>query len=229
MSPKFVKIILFGLAAVVFLLVSVLYGLKYLAQKPPEFYAVIIENESVTSSAQVHEKAESLVQDFMQLRNDLANDPEWAFRLTEETVNAWLAENPLQSRFPEVPPELSDLRLKFEMERIRIAFRWRGKPLESVVSIAIKPEVLASNEIQIGFEQIQAGALPVGISRFQQIIEDAINQNGKVAEWVDSKEIPTLKLKISPRLEKRLIVIEKTTVIDKEIRLSGKSKKIPKS
>lgn len=174
MSPKLVKIIIIGLSCFVCLLVGTLYGLKYLAQKPPEFYSQIISTEESTPSAQVHEKAQSLEQDLIQLRNDLANDPEWSIRLTDNAINAWLAENSLQSLSAEIPPEVSDLRVKFELERVRIAFQWRGRPLQSVVSITLRPELTGSNEIQIGIAEIQAGVLPIGLSRLKEIIEDAI-------------------------------------------------------
>lgn len=228
MSPKLLKIILVGLSAVVCVLVSTLYGLKYLAQKPPEFYSQIITTEESTPSAQVHEKAQSLEQDFMQLRNDLANDPEWSLRLTDNSINAWLAENSLQSLSAEIPPEVSDLRVKFELERVRIAFRWRGRPLQSVVSITLRPELTGTNEIQIGIAEIQAGVLPIGLSRLKEVIEDAIPTDGQKVQWVESESVPTLKLKISPKLEKRLIELEKATILDNEIRLSGKSRKATK-
>ncbi|MFM7593936.1 MAG: hypothetical protein ACKO85_19285 [Isosphaeraceae bacterium] len=225
MGRMLVKIIVIGLSAVVCLLFFTLYGLKYLAQKPPEFYTQIISVEETTPSAQVHEQAQSLEKDFMQLRNDLTNDPEWSIRLTDDTINAWLAENSLQSLSAEIPPEVSDLRIKFELERIRIAFRWRGRPVQSVVSITLRPEILATNEIQIGIESIQAGVLPIGLSRLKEVIEDAIPTDGEQVQWVQSASVPTLKLKISPKLEKRLIELEKATILDNEIRLSGKSRK----
>ena len=228
MSPKLVKIIIIGLSAVVCLLVGTLYGLKYLAQKPPEFYSQIITTEEFTPSAQVHEKAQSLEKDFIQLRNDLANDPEWSLRLTDNAINAWLAENTLQSLSGEIPPEVSDLRVKFELERILIAFRWRGRPLQSVVSIMLRPELTGTNEIQIGIAEIQAGVLPIGISRLKEVIQDAIKLDDQQVQWVESESIPTLKIKISPKLEKRLIELEKATILDNEIRLSGKSRKATK-
>lgn len=228
MSPKLVKIIIIGLSCFVCLLVGTLYGLKYLAQKPPEFYSQIISTEESTPSAQVHEKAQSLEQDLIQLRNDLANDPEWAIRLTDNAINAWLAENSLQSLSAEIPPEVSDLRVKFELERVRIAFRWRGRPLQSVVSITLRPELTGSNEIQIGIAEIQAGVLPIGLSRLKEIIEDAIPTDGQQVQWVESESVPTLKLKISPKYKERLVELEKATILDNEIRLSGKSRKVTK-
>lgn len=228
MSPKLVKIIIIGLSCFACLLVGTLYGLKYLAQKPPEFYSQIISTEESTPSAQVHEKAQSLEQDLIQLRNDLANDPEWAIRLTDNAINAWLAENSLQSLSAEIPPEVSDLRVKFELERVRIAFRWRGRPLQSVVSITLRPELTGSNEIQIGIAEIQAGVLPIGLSRLKEIIEDAIPTDGQQVQWVESESVPTLKLKISPKYKERLVELEKATILDNEIRLSGKSRKVTK-
>jgi hypothetical protein len=228
MSPKLVKIIIIGLSCFVCLLVGTLYGLKYLAQKPPEFYSQIISTEESTPSAQVHEKAQSLEQDLIQLRNDLANDPEWSIRLTDNAINAWLAENSLQSLSAEIPPEVSDLRVKFELERVRIAFQWRGRPLQSVVSITLRPELTGSNEIQIGIAEIQAGVLPIGLSRLKEIIEDAIPTDGQQVQWVESESVPTLKLKISPKYKERLVELEKATILDNEIRLSGKSRKVTK-
>lgn len=223
MSPKNVRRILFGLSALACVSLFLLFGLKYLIQQPPEFYSTMLREESQTDSKSIQERSESLIEDTIQLRNDLANDPEWSFRMTESSANSWLIEHGLTSLVNDFPSEISNLRIHFEMETIQIAFQWDGKPLQSVVSLAIRPECVSPNVMEIGIVDVRAGVLPVAWRRFQEIILSSVRSSGLDAEWKNVDSIPTLKIQVNPKLENRDIAIEKITTIDKEIRISGKS------
>lgn len=225
MSPKAVRVILVGLAILCSTIICVFMGLKYLAQKPPAFYSEMIQLESLLNSATIHDNSERLVENVIQLRNDVANDPEWLARFTEDELNAWLIENGTAAITSEIPAELSDLRIHFEVERIRVAFQWQGKPINSVISLELIVNCVGDNQFEIGVADARFGVLPVPWTRFQDEIQKSFNDQGLKAEWKVVESIPTLCFKIDPNIENRKIVIEKLTILDHEIRLNGKSVK----
>ena len=163
------KLVMAGFVIVGLVVIGLLV-LKQMAQAPPGYYAEIIKAEKSIDEKSRHEQAEVLVGDVVQVRNDIANDPEWTFRLTDKSINAWLAEHPLNDLLADLPEEVRDPRIRFETERLKLAFRWQGKPLESVVSVALKPEFISTNELQITIQNVQAGLLPVSWTRFQNEI-----------------------------------------------------------
>ena len=227
MQNKLVQRLMIGGFVLVGLILIGLLGLKQLAQAPPAYYADIIKAESTVDTKTRHEQAEVLVGDVVQLRNDLANEPEWTMRVTDAVLNAWLGEHELNEMVGEMPAEVSEPRIRFETEKMKLAFRWAGRPLESVISLSIKPSCIATNEIQIVIDKVQAGLLPVSWTRFQGEITEAIEQNGQKVEWKTVDGQPALVLKIAPRMDSRAIEIQKITVLDGEIRVSGKSQKKP--
>lgn len=223
MQNKLVQRLMIGGFVLVGLVLIGLLGLKQLAKSPPSYYAEIIRAEETIDTRKRHEQAEVLVGDLVQLRNDLANEPEWTLRVTDTVLNAWLGEHQLNEIVQDMPAEVSEPRIKLEMETIKLAFRWAGEPLESVISLSIKPSCISTNQIQILIDKVQAGLLPVSWSRFQDGITDAIGQNGQKVEWKTVDGQPALVLKISPSMDSRAIEIEKITVLDGEIRVTGKS------
>lgn len=225
MENKMIRRLVVGGFVVVGLAITGLLVLKQAAQTSPAYYADIIKSESTVDTKQRHDQAETLVGDLVQLRNDVANDPEWTFRLTDHAVNAWLAEHQLAELVQPMPPEIAEPRVRFEAECMKIAFRWNGKPLESVISATIRPSLISTNELQVVIENVQAGLLPVSWSRFQSEIAEALSDHGQSASWKTVDGSPALVLKISPKMQSKSIEIEKITVLEGEVRLTGQTER----
>lgn len=225
MENKMIRRLVFGVFVIVGLAIIGLLGLKQAAQTSPAYYSEIIKAEATVDTKQRHDQAETLVGDMVQLRNDLANDPEWTFRLTDLAVNAWLGEHQLAELVQPMPQEIAEPRVRFETERLKIAFRWNGKPLESVISATICPSMISTNELQIVIEQVQAGLLPVSWSRFQSEIATALSDHGQQATWKTVDGSPALVLKISPVMQSKLIAIDKITLLEGELRLTGQTER----
>jgi hypothetical protein len=216
------KLVMAGFVLVGLVVIGLLV-LKQVAQAPPSYYAEIIKAETSLDEKTRHEQAEVLVGDVVQVRNDIANDPEWTFRLTDKSINAWLMEHPLNDLLADLPEEVRNPRIRFETETLKLAFRWQGKPLESVVSVTLKPEFISTNELQITIQNVQAGLLPISWTRFQNEIQDALNSQGLQAQWKTAGQETVLTLKIEPVMQSRQIEVEKLTVLDGELRITGRS------
>lgn len=215
----------FIVAGIVFVavLLTITFGVLRMASSPPDYYSEIIAAEAGTDLQLRHERAKELVGDVVQMRNDIANDPEWTIRLTDDSVNAWLAENSLAELIEDFPAEMSQPRIRFAAERLNLAFRWDGPPIAAVISMSLRPECAEANELRIGVDNLQVGMLPFFGQRFQQEVVDALSNAGIDARWETKDELPTLCLKITPTLQSRSVELQRITVLDGEIRINGRS------
>lgn len=215
------------LSLVVFVLIGIgivsSFGLIRLASSPPDYYAKIIAEESSIDIEERHERAKELVGDVVQMRNDIANDPEWTLRFTDESVNAWLAENSLSELIEDFPATLTQPRFKFEAERLMLAFRWDGPPAAAVISVVLKPKCASSNELRISVQEVRAGVLPIFGKRIQDEIAARLSDFGQNAKWIMEDDLPTLCVTVRPSLQSKSVELERITVLDGEIRISGKS------
>ncbi|MBI1322986.1 hypothetical protein GC170_07345 [bacterium] len=216
------KFVVAGLVLVGVLL-TLTFGVLRMASSPPDYYSEIIAAEAETDEELRHEQAKELVGDVVQMRNDIANDPEWTIRLTDKAVNAWLAENSLTELIEDFPAQLSQPRIQFAAERLNLAFRWDGPPAAAVISMSLRPECAEPNELRIGVDNLRVGMLPLYGQRFQQDLVDALKNAGIDARWEVKDDLPTLCLKITPTLQSRSVELQRITVLDGEIRMNGRS------
>lgn len=217
------KIAVAGLVLVAILIASS-FGVMKMAKSPPDYYSAIIAAEAESDLTQRHEQAKELVGDVVQIRNDIANDPEWTIRLTDKAINAWLAENSLTELIEDFPKEVSQPRLKFSAERLDVAFRWDGPPIAAVISIRLKPDCSETNELRIGVENLSVGMLPLSGKRFQQDVVDHLKSAGIKSRWIVQDDLPTLCLTLDPKLQSRNVELQRITVLDGEIRINGRSR-----
>ena len=97
----------------------------YLAgQQTPSFYTAAIED---SSPSEVRQKAvEQLVRETTRMAEEIQHAPVWSAEFTDTQVNAWLIDE-LPHSFPQaIPPEVRDPRIKFELNRILVGFRYNG-------------------------------------------------------------------------------------------------------
>jgi hypothetical protein len=114
-------------------LIVALLGLipRALRYEPP-FYRAALATPPETRRLQ----SERFLATLLDLRNDMANEPVWETRWTEDQVNSWLAEHlELDSEGILALPHDASVwqpRLGFERDRARLAFRGRLLGLETV-------------------------------------------------------------------------------------------------
>ena len=205
-------------------LLTLTFGVLRMATSPPDYYSEIIAAEAETDVEKRHEQAKELVGDVVQMRNDIANDPEWTIRLTDKAINAWLAENSLADLIEDFPADLTQPRIQFGAERLNLAFRWNGPPVAAVISVSLRPECAEPNQLRIGVENLRVGMLPLYGQRFQQEVVDALKNAGIDARWEVKDELPTLCLSIAPTLQSRSVELQRIVVLDGEIRINGRSR-----
>ncbi len=84
-------------------------------------------------------QAKKFVAQSLQLRNDICNEPTWEAVFSDQEVNAWLAEDLVTHFLDQLPPEIHEPRLLFELDRVTLAFQLRQRGVESVITVVARP------------------------------------------------------------------------------------------
>src|SRR5262249_7815423 len=86
-------------------------------------------------------RAKKFVAQSIQLRNDICNEPSWEAVFTDQEVNAWLAEDLVTEFADQLPPEVHEPRVMFELDRVTLAFELDQGPVSSVIWVVARPRV----------------------------------------------------------------------------------------
>src|SRR3954451_7325253 len=140
----------------------------------PRFYQAMVQ----VPRAQQEVKAKRFVAQSLQLRNDICNEPTWMAVFTDQEVNAWLAEDLVTEFADQLPPEVHEPRVMFELDRVTLAFELDQEPVSSVIWVVARPRVAAPNVLELTLEKIRAGMLPVPAEKVIDRIVEHVRSHG---------------------------------------------------
>jgi hypothetical protein len=173
--------------------------------------------------AQREVKAKHFVAQSLQLRNDIVNEPTWEAVFSDQEVNAWLAEDLVTHFADQLPPEVHNPRLLFELNRVVLAFQLEKGGLQSVITVVARPRVPAENTVELTLEKIRAGILPVPADNvLDQIIEHA-RRRGVDVQWQRRDGYPVVVMRYTPNLAREDVQLEEVEIRSGQIRLAGRS------
>src|SRR5271166_725348 len=168
-------------------------------------------------------KAKHFVAQSLQLRNDICNEPSWEAVFSDQEVNAWLAEDLVTHFADQLPPEIHDPRVLFEMNRVILAFQLRQRGIQSVITVVARPRVPEGNTVELTLEKIRAGILPVPADNFLDRIVDYARYHGVDVEWSRKDGYPVVVIRYTPNLEREDVQLEQVQICSGQIRLAGRS------
>jgi hypothetical protein len=187
----------------------------------PRFYRAIVH----VPREQREQKAKHFSAQSLQLYNDIRNEPTWEAIFTDQEVNAWLAEDLVTEFADQLPPEVHEPRILFELDRVTLAFELDQGPVKSVVWVVARPRVRQPNVLELTLEKIRAGVLPVPADRvIDRIIEYAGEHDIKI-ERQDVDNVPVVTVRYTPHSEREDVLLEQVQIRDGQIRLAGRSKR----
>src|SRR5206468_3695095 len=111
----------------------------------PDFY----RRTSAIAPERRHAEAKDFVARSLQLRNDIVNEPLWEAVFTDEQVNSWLAEDLVEHFADQIPQNVHDPRVLFELDRVNFGFGLDQGPVRSIVSVAAKIRVTGEHELSL--------------------------------------------------------------------------------
>jgi hypothetical protein len=168
-------------------------------------------------------KAKRFVEQSLQLRNDIVNEAEWEAVFSDQEVNAWLAEDLVQHFADQLPPEVHDPRVLFEMNRVVLAFQLEKSGVQSVITVVARPRVPEGNTVELTLEKIRAGILPVPADNVLNRIIDHARQRGIDIQWQKRDGYPVVVMRYTPNLSRDDVQLEQLEIRGGQIRLAGRS------
>src|SRR4051794_2126564 len=144
------------------LLVATVPGLVWISlTHQPGFYRAVVRLPREQRAV----KAKRFMAQSLQLRNDICNEPSWEAIFTDQEVNAWLAEDLVTHFADQLPPEVHEPRVVFEVDRVPRAFQVDQGPFSSITWVVPRPHAPEGTVLELTLEKIRAGALPVPADR----------------------------------------------------------------
>jgi hypothetical protein len=185
----------------------------------PSYYRAVIR----LSREQRAGRAKKFVAQSLQLRNDICNEPTWEAIFTDQEVNAWLAEDLVTYFADQLPPEVAEPRVIFEMDHMTLAFQLRQGGVQSVITVVARPRVPGGNSLELTLEKIRAGILPVPADHILDRIIEYARYHGVDVEWERRDGYPVVLMRYTPHTDREDVQLEELQIRDHQIRLAGRS------
>lgn len=186
----------------------------------PKFYRAAVQ----LPREQREVKAKHFVAQSLQLRNDICNEPTWEAVFSDQEVNAWLAEDLVTHFADQLPPEVHEPRVVFEIDRVTLAFALEQRPVRSVIWVVARPHVPEGNVLELTLEKIRAGVLPVPPEKILNRITEHARGHGLDVSWkYDEDKLPVATIRYTPDFGRGGVRLEQVQIRDGQIRLAGRS------
>jgi hypothetical protein len=187
----------------------------------PGFYRAMVGAR--VPRAQREAKAKRFVSQSLQLRNDICNEPAWEAVFSDDEVNAWLAEDLVTHFADQLPPEVHEPRVVFELDRVTLAFELDRGPVRSVIWVVARPRVPEPNVLELTFEKIRAGVVPVPADQILDRIVGVAQGHGLDVTWKRDGDLPVATVRYVPHSGRDDVKLERVQIRKGEIRLAGRS------
>lgn len=172
---------------------------------------------------ELEQQAKRFVAQSLQFHNDIRNEPTWEAVFSDREVNAWLAEDLVTHFADQLPPEVRDPRVLFEMDRVILAFRLERSGVDSVITVVARARIPTDNTIELTLEKIRAGILPVPADGVLDQITQIGQRHGVDVLWKKVEGYPVLQLQYQPNLAREDVRLEDVEIRSGRIRLAGRS------
>lgn len=187
----------------------------------PSYYRRMM-SQSI-SHDQLEQQAKRFVAQSLQFHNDIRNEPTWEAVFSDQEVNAWLAEDLVTHFADQLPPEVRDPRVLFEMDRVILAFRLERSGVDSVITVVARARIPSDNTVELTLEKIRAGILPVPADGVLDRITEIGRRHGVDVLWKKVEGYPVVQLQYQPNLAREDVRLEDVEIRSGRIRLAGRS------
>ncbi|MFO0841243.1 MAG: hypothetical protein U0797_02445 [Gemmataceae bacterium] len=148
----------------------------------------------------------------------MTTDPEsWFGEFSDERINSYLDEEFMRCGLggKVLPDGVSEPRVIFDDDRLQLAFRYRSRLINTVVSISARvwlPKA-ETNVVAVQLQGVRAGALPFTAQWLLERVSDSARQNGIEVNWYRHEGHPVALLRFQadqarPTLQLTAIQIE---------------------
>lgn len=209
------------LACAGLLLGTVGAGLWLTAKHEPTFYrrALIVSGP----------ERQRLAQEFLRRSSDLynlvANGQPWSLSILPEQLNAYLQDD--DSGRPNLftyPENVSDPRVEFDVDRIRLGFRYGTGLASAVVSVDLRTWLLAKEPNAIALELcgLSVGGIPLGSHAMMEYVTEAARDWNADVTWYRHNAHPVAVIRLQANQNRPTLQLRRFEVKPSEAFLHGK-------
>jgi hypothetical protein len=145
------------------------------------------------------EKSKEFYTEFCALITALSNEHDLDAHFTDEQINSYFVEGFVQSGLDHhmLPEEISQPRLVFEPDRVRLAFRYGSGFWSTVISVDMKVWLAKgeANAVLLELESFQAGFVPISAQSILERISEVGRRNGIDVSWFRHEGHPVALLR----------------------------------
>jgi hypothetical protein len=189
----------------------------------PAFYKAALADKVPVETRR--EQATQFEQTTLQLVNEIRFEDHWSHEITDDMVNAWLAEE-LPRKFGDaLPPDVAAPRVKFEQGHVLLAFQARRGMWHGVISSRIRAWVSGPNELALEMESTRIGLVPIPIDEILGDLVKKLTDAGWRLEWKNSGKRDVLVINLDSddlSEEGPRAVLESVDIEPKRLRISGR-------
>jgi hypothetical protein len=177
------KSVVLGLGILLFLAGSAGATLLLLVRHEPHFY----RRAAVPPGQERKDLSKKFSSDAGSFLLRIKDSPAWSDTFSEEQINSFLEEDFVlsEAKTLTLPEHITDVRVAFEPDRIRLGFRYRVGGFSTVVSINMRVWLPKgeSNVVALEIQGIRAGALPISAQSILERLTEAANSNNLKLSW----------------------------------------------
>jgi hypothetical protein len=183
-----------ALGIVVLLLASMSAGVVLLLRLEPRHHRAA----HVPPSAARTQHSRDFQRNFTDLFSSVGQD-RWGKTFTDEQVNSYLSEGFLQPGWADkvLPEGISEPRVNFEPERMRVSFRYSSPLLSTIISLTLRVWLTPSepNVMALCIEGFHAGAVPFKAQWLLERFSEVARQHDLDVSWYRHEGHPVALLR----------------------------------
>jgi hypothetical protein len=216
------KSVLWGTGILLLLAVGAVVTVVILLRHEPTFY----RRAAVPSGPEREALSGKFSGDAITFLAHIKDSPTWHETFSEEQINSFLQEGFVRSEANTLtlPEHISDPRLTFEADRIRLGFRYRFGRFSTVVSINMRVWLTRaeSNVVALEIQGMRAGALPISAQSILERLTEAADANNLKLSWYrhDGNPVAILRFQSDQR---NAVALENLDLHPGKIYIKGQS------
>jgi hypothetical protein len=184
-----------AIGIVVLLLLSIGTGVLLLLRcEPPHHREALVP----PGEQRIHD-SRNFSRNFTELCSTMGSQPEWGHTFTDQQINSYLSEGFLQLGLAEklLPEGISEPRVTFEPDRMRVSFRYNSQLISTIISVALRVWLPPSepNVLVLRIDGFHAGAVPFKAQWLLERLSEAARQNDIDVSWYRHEGQPVAVLR----------------------------------
>jgi hypothetical protein len=210
------------IAASTALLVNVGVELGFVAKYEPSFY----RRTAMAAGPERTQLGESFLKTYTEFLNSMINNQEWQFGFSQDQLNGHLQENE-QTRATSLftfPDGVSEPRVEFNADRLRVGFRYGTGWYAVVVSVDLRTWLVAKEPNVIALELcgVSVGGLPLSSHALMEFVTEAARDQNADVTWYRNGRNPVALIRLQANQSRPTLQLRRFEIQPGKLLINGK-------